>query len=140
MSDERSEEGIESTDLFAGFDPDEHELMTMNGYDDCIVGVVERFGQNPIVCYDKEKVIQRLETDGCTRDEAEEFFYFNQIGAWVGDSTPCFLSANSVIHRNSGGVVGLEEAGGGDGQASNYRDELKWSLHELKKANEPDKP
>lgn len=24
---------------------------------------------------------------------------------------------------------------GRDGQASNYRDELKWSLHELKKAN-----
>lgn len=26
---------------------------------------------------------------------------------------------------------------GRDGQASNYRDELKWSLHELKKANSP---
>lgn len=25
---------------------------------------------------------------------------------------------------------------GRDGQASNYRDELKWSLHELKKAND----
>ena len=37
--------------------------MIMDGYDDCIAGVVERFGQNPIVCYDKEKVIQRLESD-----------------------------------------------------------------------------
>lgn len=83
-----------STDLFAGFDPDEHEMLAMDGYNDCIVGVVERFGQNPIVCYDKEKVIQRLESDGMNRDEAEEFFYFNQIGAWMGDSTPCFLSAN----------------------------------------------
>lgn len=97
MSDERSEEGIESADLFAGFDPDEHELLTMNGYDDCIVGIVERFGQNPIVCYDKEKVIQNLEADGCTSGEAEEFFYFNQIGAWVGDDSPCFLSENSQI-------------------------------------------
>ena len=29
---------------------------------------------------------------------------------------------------------------GRDGQASNYRDELKWSLHEMNKPNEPDKP
>jgi len=84
-------------DLFAGFDPDEHELLIMDGYDDCIVGVVERFGQNPIVCYDREKVICRLELDGMDRDEAEEFFQFNQIGAWMGDSTPCFLSANTKL-------------------------------------------
>jgi hypothetical protein len=34
-------------DLFSGFDPD--YLLVMDGYDDCIVGVVERFGQEPIV-------------------------------------------------------------------------------------------
>jgi hypothetical protein len=85
---------IKNTELFAGFDPDEHKFLTMDGYDDCIAGVVERFGQEPIVCYDKEKVLCRLESDGMDRNEAEEFFYFNQIGAWVGDSTPCFLSAN----------------------------------------------
>jgi len=26
-----------------------------------------------------------------TWEEAEEYFEFNQMGAWVGDSTPCFL-------------------------------------------------
>lgn len=89
---ERNE--VESTDLFAGFDPDEHDLVIMDGYDDCIVGVVERCGQRPIVCYDKDKVLYRLESNGMERDEAEDFFYFNQIGAWMGDATPCFLSAN----------------------------------------------
>lgn len=79
-------------ELFAGFDPD--ELTIMDGYDDCIVGVVERFGQPAIVCYNKEMILQRLESDGMNRDEAEEWFDFNQIGAWVGDATPCFLSAN----------------------------------------------
>jgi hypothetical protein len=29
------------------------------------------------------------------RDTAEEFFYYNQIGAWMGDATPCFLSTNN---------------------------------------------
>lgn len=86
---------VNTTDLFAGFDPEEHELLTMDGYDDCIVGIVERYGQNPIVCYDKEKLICQLQSEGCDRDEAIEFFYFNQIGAYMGHSTPCFLSANA---------------------------------------------
>ena len=68
------------------------KLIKMDGYDDCIVGVVERSGQEPILCYEKEKVLCKLESQGMNRDEAEEFFYFNQIGAWMGDSTPCFLS------------------------------------------------
>ena len=84
------------TSLFAGFDPDEFNLLVMDGYEDCIVGVVERCGQEPIVCYDKRKVIERLEADDMTTEEAEEFFYYNQIGAWMGDTTPCFLSMNNT--------------------------------------------
>ena len=68
------------------------EMLVMDGYDDCILGTVERFGQPNIFCYDKEKVLCRLESEGMNRNEAEEFFYFNQIGAWMGDTTPCFLS------------------------------------------------
>ncbi len=68
------------------------KLIKMDGYDDCIVGVVERAGQEPILCYDKEKVLCKLESQGMNRDEAEEFFYYNQIGTCMGDSTPCFLS------------------------------------------------
>lgn len=90
----------ETDDLFAGFDPDEHDLLTMDGYDDCIVGVVERFGQPPIVCYDKNKVIQKLMSDNMTEEEAEEFFYFNQIGAYVGENTPCFLNINNLFAKN----------------------------------------
>jgi hypothetical protein len=75
------------------------ELLKMDGYDDCIVGVVERYGQQPILCYDKEMVIRKLESDGMSRIDAEEWFYFNQIGAWVGDGTPCFLSANEGVSK-----------------------------------------
>ena len=73
------------------FDGD-NELMFMDGYDNCIVGIVERFGQPPIVCYDKTKILQCLVKDGMTMDEAEEWFYFNQIGAFVGDRTPSFIT------------------------------------------------
>lgn len=67
-------------------------MMKMDGYDDCIVGIVERFGMEPVVCYDKDKVLKRLREDGMDYDEAIEFYAYNQLGAWVGDRTPCFIS------------------------------------------------
>lgn len=66
-------------------------LRKMNGFDDCIVGVVHRYGMEPVLCYDQEKVVEKLIANGMTMDEAVEFFYYNQIGAWVGNGTPCFL-------------------------------------------------
>jgi hypothetical protein len=67
----------------------------MDGYDDCIVGVVERMSQPPTVCYDQEKIIQKLINEsGMEPHEAKEFFEVNQLNAWVGDRTPCFLSPN----------------------------------------------
>lgn len=88
-------------DLFAGFDPDDCELLTMDGYHDCIVGIVEQFGRPPIVCYDKAKVLEKLVNDGCSEEEADEFWSFNQIGAWAGDTTPCFISLNSTTKTPS---------------------------------------
>ena len=67
------------------------EALVMDDYDDCIVGICNRFGQEPIVAYDYEKVIEKLVSDGMSRDEAEEFHDFNQAGAWVGPTTPCFI-------------------------------------------------
>ena len=67
------------------------ELLCMDGFDDCIAGIVTRYCQDPIVCYDRKKVIAKLMKDGMTEEEAEEFFSFNQIGAWLGDKTPCFI-------------------------------------------------
>ena len=75
-------------DLISAID---EELVVMDSYDDCIIGICERFGQDSIVAYDLEKILLKLEAKGMSRDEAEEFFYYNQIGAWVGDRTPCFI-------------------------------------------------
>lgn len=67
------------------------EALLMDGYDDCIIGICERFGREPIIAYDYDKVIARHMADGMTHEEAIEFFQFNQIGAWMGDGTPCFI-------------------------------------------------
>lgn len=79
-------------ELLQGYIDAGEPLLTMDGFDDCIAGVVERFGQEPIVCYDKSKLIDRMIEDGMSREEAVEFFEHNQIGSWVGERTPCFLS------------------------------------------------
>ena len=70
-------------------------MLKMDGYDNCIVGVITRCGQTPILAYDRSKVISSLESDGMSNEEAEEYFQFNQIGAWVGDETPAFLEPHN---------------------------------------------
>jgi hypothetical protein len=70
----------------------EDALVMDGGYDDCVVGVLERFGMEAIVLYDKAKVIDKLIEDGCDDYEgAVEFYEFNQLGGWHGDKTPGFL-------------------------------------------------
>ena len=67
--------------------------LIMDGFNDCIIGFLERFGlPEPIVVYDREKVIQKLMDNGIENYEgAEEFYYYNQLGGWHGDGTPAFL-------------------------------------------------
>ena len=66
-------------------------ILTADGFDDALVGVVERFGQPDIACYDKEKCIEILAKD-MSYEEATEYFYYNVIGSYVGEYTPCYLS------------------------------------------------
>jgi len=63
-----------------------------------VIGVVERFGQDPLVLLDREKCIRILmgnmddDSEQMTREEAEEYFQYNTIGAWMGEGTPCFAT------------------------------------------------
>lgn len=67
------------------------DLLKADGFDEAIIGVVQRVGVQAI-CYDEDKVIEILmERDGMTLIEAMEYFDFNIAGAWVGESTPFFL-------------------------------------------------
>ncbi len=74
------------------FEFDDYEFKKMDGFDECIVGVVERFGCEPIICYDKNAILENLQKQGMSFAESIEYFEFNQLGSWVGDDTPCFLS------------------------------------------------
>ena len=85
---------IDSTDMLAEqlLDLGVESALTMDGYDDCVIGILERFGMESIVIYDKEKVIEKLIANGCDSYEgALEFYEYNQLGGWHGDMTPGFL-------------------------------------------------
>ena len=67
------------------------DMLFADGFDDALVGYIERAGMSSIACYDKDKCIEILAKD-MTYEEAVEYFYFNTAGAYVGENTPCFLT------------------------------------------------
>jgi|TARA_Y100000310_G_C20704121_1_gene833237 hypothetical protein len=68
------------------------ELMVMDGFDDCIIGVTNHFTNNASIAYSMEKVFDKLVKDGMSHDEAVEYFEFNMLGAYVGEYTPTFIN------------------------------------------------
>jgi len=72
-------------------------MLKADGYNAAIMGIVQRCGQEPVILYDTDKVLEILVySDGMTYDEAVEFFEFNVLGAWVGEETPAFYSKASL--------------------------------------------
>tara|TARA_R110002153_G_scaffold3994_2_gene19229 strand:- start:1148 stop:1396 length:249 start_codon:yes stop_codon:yes gene_type:complete len=72
-------------------------MLKADGYNDAIMGLVQRCGQEPVILYDTDKVLQLLVyNDGMTYDDAVEFFEFNILGSWVGEETPAFFSKASL--------------------------------------------
>ena len=78
----------------------EYEHMTFIGgtegeiaeFMGCAVGVISGAGLSDRLCYDYDKCVQVfVERDGMSLEDAEEYFQFNVLGAYVGDRTPVFL-------------------------------------------------
>lgn len=78
-----------SSEIFERLD---EGALKADGYDDCVIGVASRCGTPDVVAYDVEKILDKLTSEGMTREEAEEYFEFNILGAYVGEYTPVFIS------------------------------------------------
>jgi hypothetical protein len=70
----------------------DEELLFADGFDDCIIGVSSGFDSAYKIVYDIGKIIDRLIADGMSSEEAEEYFDFNILGAYVGDRTPLYVN------------------------------------------------
>lgn len=67
------------------------KIMLADGFEDAFIGVGTQFNRH-FAIYDRALCIEVLiKNDGMTEDEAEEYFEFNVIGAWVGHGTPVFV-------------------------------------------------
>lgn len=72
----------------------DHEIRRLDGFDSCCLGLVERFGMEPVLLYDRTAIVALLVERGLDPDAAEEFFQTQMLGAWVGDGTPAFLTVS----------------------------------------------
>jgi hypothetical protein len=69
-----------------------NDLLTMDGYDDCIIGIGYRCEMEPYVVYDTNKIINKLmKENNMSWYEAAEYHEFNQACAYVGPNTPGFI-------------------------------------------------
>lgn len=86
------------------------EALLADGFDEAIIGICERIGMEPTVAYDREKCLEILMSE-FAEDFAEdlkddedyslhdyiytmavEHFEFNVAGAYVGETTPVFIT------------------------------------------------
>lgn len=72
------------------------EMLFADGFDEAIIGIVERAGQPTVALYDTRKCIKILmDEDGMSYDEALEYFEFNILGSYMGKNTPAFCTLYS---------------------------------------------
>ena len=73
---------------------EDNECLVADGLESALVGYAERAGMSLCAAYDLDKCIEALMKTGMTEEQAQEYFYFyfNTLGAYVGDTTPVFLT------------------------------------------------
>jgi len=89
-------------ELLAQLREENPEALLANGFEAAFVGICRRFGQPPLALYDRRKCLAILMADGTSEDDAEEYFEFNTIGAWMGENTPCFADLDGEKKGDSG--------------------------------------
>lgn len=84
----------EARDRLAEANP---EALLADGFEAAYIGICRRFS-TVVAAYDYNKCIEILmNRDGMSGEEAEEFFEFNTLGAWVGEFTPAFIEVIASI-------------------------------------------
>lgn len=66
-------------------------FMSEPDYDEAIIGVVEKAGGESVIAYDTQIILSILERS-MPIEEAQEFFEYNILGAYMGDKTPVYIT------------------------------------------------
>ena len=91
MTNMVEEHASEMEEMISRMNP---KALLADGLDDPFVGMIERANGPSVACYDRGRIIEILQGDGdMSFAEAQEYFDFNILGAYVGDNTPVFLTS-----------------------------------------------
>ena len=66
--------------------------IILEGFADCIVGIVEEFGNGRRLLYGKDLILNKLQLhNSMTLGEAEEYYEYNILGLYAGEQNAVFL-------------------------------------------------
>jgi|TARA_R110002020_G_scaffold66432_3_gene174595 hypothetical protein len=66
------------------------KALKADGFDDAILGISTRIGDDNLIAYDYDKCIEILQEE-MSYEEAVEYMEFNVVGSYVGEGTPIFI-------------------------------------------------
>ena len=69
-------------------------LLLPEEFDDALMGYTDQ-DETKVAIYSAEKVVEALQQDGISLEDAYEYYEFNIAGAYMGRNTPLFLHAES---------------------------------------------
>ena len=69
----------------------EENILLADGLEEAFVGIATE-EDIPRAVYSIEKSILALTKEGMTHEEADEYFWFNTAGAYVGEQTPIWIN------------------------------------------------
>lgn len=73
------------------------DALVCDGFDEAIIGMAERINLGQVVAYDTNIIIETLmNRDGMSYEEAQEYFDFNILGAWMGEYTPIYINRGTL--------------------------------------------
>ena len=68
------------------------ELLKVDGHDNAYIGVGSSIGEQDRLVYDSDIILDNLKAQGMTEEEAQEYFSYNILDAYVGDKMPVYVS------------------------------------------------
>jgi len=83
-------------ELIEMYGEEAENMVLADGLDKAFVGVAFCFGEKIRAVYDIDKIIEELQEQGMSHEDAQEYFDYNIAGAYEGDQTPIFMHAMSV--------------------------------------------
>lgn len=68
------------------------ELLKVDGHDNAYIGLGSSIGEADRLVYDSDIILDNLIAQGMTEEEAQEYFNYNILDAYVGDKMPLYVS------------------------------------------------